>query len=873
MRIGIWDYLGIEPTSDRTLLKRAYAAKLKIYHPEEDPEGFQMLRSAYESALDYAKHSQDETDSFSMPAFENEMENDFANQQVYEQLPIEEEEYDDTPLDQTERLILDFLHKTAGNYDDIKSRINPESWRELLEDDRYEGIELRYRLGFELLRLFMDRPWSPGYIWRMFDEVFFWSHMELELQEHFSKAYVDHIMMQLTPYWDMDYSFAEHVQLPDDIDRYLSCKFNARQALSYGDLESAEQFLMEAAELIPDDIEIYRLMGEYWLRRGNWSEALKTYQRIYMLNAEDMNNIQHLAHMLSKLERNEEALDLYDRILAHHEHPIEALLGKAACLVQIGKEIEAILLYSQITKQESWNMISRMQLLKLNRDLDLHIQRYMSKGSDQAHLFSLKLLAEMYYETNQYEHYITTLKHLGKAGELSLLECSQLAKLLGEREQYEEAEHYYILAGKLSGNEQAFRQERLYLEAKISYDQSHYDTALSKYEEILSLNPGHLDALYYMAESLLALENYDRALSYFKQALEQENNRLYYLGAAKCLTEMRHCHEALEHYRHAELDDYINGFDYTYYACALLNTARYHEVLDIAQTVLECDDYPIMIYYYNALAHYHLKEYEAPIDLMNQYLSYDLEGEPSVFYAYLIKANCFMHLNKWEDAVRHYLKTEELLHFADESNLKIYIKQYAAAFLATREFDKALIYLRKSLEIDEHCSWTQLQIVRVHAELKQWTALDKALIAYFDNKSNEHTDPYIFFYSGLYMMEVLRYKDAVKFFKTAYNLGLRGDISSYYGLALFHTGDYHGGMDMTREALNERPGHPDYMDRLRAMEEHFEKRNRLFAKMGFMTFKYTKKPTRYLDFPNILDDEQLQLELPGVVIENEYKIK
>jgi len=50
--MSIWQELGIEPTANRGEIRRAYAKRLKDVHPEEDPEGFQRLREAYEQALE-----------------------------------------------------------------------------------------------------------------------------------------------------------------------------------------------------------------------------------------------------------------------------------------------------------------------------------------------------------------------------------------------------------------------------------------------------------------------------------------------------------------------------------------------------------------------------------------------------------------------------------------------------------------------------------------------------------------------------------------------------------------------------------------------------------------------------------------------------
>ena len=50
----IWNELEIEPTNDRRAIKRAYAKKSRLCHPEEKPEEFRRLHEAYRLALELA---------------------------------------------------------------------------------------------------------------------------------------------------------------------------------------------------------------------------------------------------------------------------------------------------------------------------------------------------------------------------------------------------------------------------------------------------------------------------------------------------------------------------------------------------------------------------------------------------------------------------------------------------------------------------------------------------------------------------------------------------------------------------------------------------------------------------------------------------
>lgn len=73
--------LGIEPTTEKKKIKKAYAAKSREFHPEEHPEEFQRIHDAYEEALAWAERNVESEVEQQMPEEPRQMEMGAAEQE------------------------------------------------------------------------------------------------------------------------------------------------------------------------------------------------------------------------------------------------------------------------------------------------------------------------------------------------------------------------------------------------------------------------------------------------------------------------------------------------------------------------------------------------------------------------------------------------------------------------------------------------------------------------------------------------------------------------------------------------------------------------------------------------------------------------
>ncbi|MEK8133068.1 tetratricopeptide repeat protein [Paenibacillus filicis] len=352
----IWNILGIDPSSDSSVIKRAYAKQLKLNHPEDDPEGYQRLREAYDQALKQAKQQSDRSVSRILSEEEDEQEEDqrvsvtprIVSQEVGHQQesqhvsvshPImilpEQDHVPRSPEDQ----LNEFMGKVKTIYHTFKSRIDTDYWLELMNDDVMWNLNLQRSVYQRMLNFLESHPYLPRSVWQLLEDSFRWKEKALEDQEMFSKRYPNVFMYVLEdPQYmtSLRYSFLADAGNMD-YDAFLHDRVMALRALKDHDLQTAEDMLNKACEVFPGDPDLLRLQGEFYFRTDDLSRALMAFDHCIRIAPDDKDSYFYRARIYYKQDKLVDAIQDLTYLLSQMPDNLDMLSLLAKCYFKLGQ--------------------------------------------------------------------------------------------------------------------------------------------------------------------------------------------------------------------------------------------------------------------------------------------------------------------------------------------------------------------------------------------------------------------------------------------------------------------------------------------------------------------------------------------------------
>jgi len=294
--VNIWEILGIGVTGDFAVIKSAYARQLKGCHPEDDPDGFQHLREAFEIASKYAKSRVKKTGG----SLKQGKPGDSPKGTDFE------DNHADAHLDTAFQTgTAEFFRLMQVLYDDFYARIKIENWSKILQADLLWNIKAKEVLRPTVLRFFAEHPVLPQSVWHLMDKEFEWSDSTLPLP---GDCDPDLLILQreTDPQWDLRFSLfhkdgnsmkepgsivptasepdtdikdwgRQQESLPiwnrgrltdckDDLidfSLFVQCRRNLRDAIIEDSDVEAEGFYIQAVTVFADDPDIYRIYFDY----------------------------------------------------------------------------------------------------------------------------------------------------------------------------------------------------------------------------------------------------------------------------------------------------------------------------------------------------------------------------------------------------------------------------------------------------------------------------------------------------------------------------------------------------------------------------------------------------------------------------------
>ena len=288
-----WSILGIEPTDDRELIKRAYMVGLGKYNPEDDPEGFSAFRAAYESIL-------------------KELDK-----------KVKASEGDNSPLDL-------FIKQLTDIYNDIDKRRDDNLWKELLEDEVCIRLDLAEATEQKVLTFLMDNNILAKRIWILLDQRFDWQNRTDTLKQQFPPNFIDFIIRSLA-----------HEDLPEELfeldldakahhyDKWVQLYFEMAQMISvHRTDEPLFSEKQKELESLPLRHIYYRLqLARMHIGKSEHEPALAITEELYSLVPGDVFTRYTYAMSLLYTGSHEAALEHFKDMLAKNPAYIDAKKG------------------------------------------------------------------------------------------------------------------------------------------------------------------------------------------------------------------------------------------------------------------------------------------------------------------------------------------------------------------------------------------------------------------------------------------------------------------------------------------------------------------------------------------------------------------
>ncbi len=719
--MNCFEILGISPTKDVKAIRRAYSKLLTKFSPENDPEGFQRLRAAYEEALLKANEEEEE---------------------ALKKL---------SPTDE-------FMEAFEATYRDFEKRLNLDNWKKLLEQDICYNIDDSKEVSYRILTFIMDDFNFPSEVWKLFNDYFSWTTKKDKLYESFPKGFIDFVIYKITTTSAFDYEYLKQCK---DNEQDLFIKEFRRLNTAVDDLDfyTASVAMKEAKAVCPNHPDLKLLMGRYSMINGNLEEAEALFTNLINDHGDAIDAYYYRGELYLRVGKIKEAYDDYKVVLNIDPDYVGALYSIGKCCISLKKYEEAIEYLEKLKALYPYNQDTRTFLSSAyNFYKDNLIESITKDSSDNNVRYKL---AEAYFKTDNLEETYNVLKDLMEGAEITKDMYYLYCQVLMMQKDYQLA--YNSVCKALETFKDDYKLNLL--KADILDDLGREEEALIQYDKTIAINEDMHIAYNNKAYVLNKLERYNEGLECANKSISLDksdahgfkNRAAALLGLSLYEDCLDSCEEALNRYQYfiepyvikmqafIDIDLYdeaLSVYNKTrdlglkdsklYYekARALMYLEKYNESIDNCNLAIELDENNEDFYYVKGLCYYYDKNYKDAIECFDIVLSKNPRYGAAYYYKtysllntskekealemvetaidlkvqhierfYSIKGEILENLNKYEEAINEYKNAINC-----EPNDAGYYYSAGYALSEIEKYDEALEHYLKSLELDPNQS-------------------------------------------------------------------------------------------------------------------------------------------------------------------------
>ena len=721
--MDIWRILGLEgKTEDKDVIQEAYMERLMHVNPEDDPEGFQQLRSAFEEAMKLADGKAEDN----------------------------EEHFDDSEEGR-------FMQEVDAVYKDFQKRIDPEVWKELMNRDIVVRLDMKDKICESVLSYLMRHYLLPHDVWGVIVDTFSIRENIDELSEQFARDFLEYAVNNAT-YDDMlDYKRFEEVgDYP--YDHYIDLVLSIHRALNSPDFETLQPRFDELFSLglthpfgLIEHVRFLAMKKEYDMAKFEAGPIIEEYEDMPMARV-------MMAEIAMRTEDYETAREWYNKVLEIAPESYSAKLGLAECIMKEGDYAEAKKQFKDLLGINRFDTYVHSLLTQCNEKMiDEMRSKFEEDPDDTAN--SIELIWSL-YQNYMFDDALKILEEMKVPEDAMIMDYHYLyGRVLLQANRFAESKENFLNwikdyeihkdddAPKEVMDRNHDRRALAYYfvaECDLETDEQHADPlALEQaltYNEIAIKNTALIDrdddsGMCYTQRAMILnrMKQFEEAVDYAEKAVDiEKNNYDAYLQMGYALQAMRQYKDAIRAYSDAiyycpyyvrpyidlmslyeevdayeAMEDVLNDFlkrevpstwIKVYQSKILRRKKDMNGALEIInQAVTDMADeekndvqQKDQVYHEKALVHYYRDEYDEALKALEK--ARELKPESPRYFFFT--GNVYFEKREYENAIRFF----EIARDMDKENVNPLFRLSACA-RELRQYDKAREYLEEVRKI------------------------------------------------------------------------------------------------------------------------------------------------------------------------------